>query len=229
MFDAIIFDKDGTLFDFQATWSALAEALLDTLSKGDGALRRHLGSIIGFESGVGFLPSSVMIAGTTEECAAILSNSVDQSIAEIEDLLNRLGEDTAQVAVPHLNATIETLRDFHVLGVVTNDSEAPARAHLASVQIAQHFAFVAGYDSGFGSKPEPGQLLAFCQATGTAPDRTAMVGDSLHDLHAGRAAGMATIGVLTGVAEAAELAGHADVVLPDISHIPDWIAAQRRA
>ena len=51
-----------------------------------------------------------------------------------------------------------------------------------------------------------------------------MVGDSLHDLQSGRAAGMVTIAVLTGVADTSELAPFADVVLPDISHIPAWLA-----
>ena len=51
-----------------------------------------------------------------------------------------------------------------------------------------------------------------------------MVGDSRHDLIAGRAAGMRTIGVLTGMARAEDLADLADVVLPDIGHIPVWLA-----
>ena len=85
------------------------------------------------------------------------------------------------------------------------------------------FAFVAGCDSGHGAKPDPDPLLAFCKTAGVAPGRTAMVGDSLHDLEAGAAAGMQRIGVLTGMALREELAPHADVVLPDIGHIPAWI------
>jgi phosphoglycolate phosphatase len=50
-----------------------------------------------------------------------------------------------------------------------------------------------------------------------------MIGDSLHDLHAGRAAGMAVMGVLTGPATEAELAPHADVVLPSIAALPAWL------
>jgi phosphoglycolate phosphatase len=50
-----------------------------------------------------------------------------------------------------------------------------------------------------------------------------MVGDSLHDLVAGAAAGMQRIGVLTGMARYEDLAPHADVVLPDIGHIPAWL------
>ena len=109
------------------------------------------------------------------------------------------------------------------LGLATNDAEAPARAHLAQAGIAAEFEFIAGFDSGHGGKPAPGQLLAFARATGLAPGRIAMVGDSAHDLEAGRRAGMRTIGVLTGVAVAADLAPLADVILPDIGHIPAFL------
>jgi phosphoglycolate phosphatase len=66
--------------------------------------------------------------------------------------------------------------------------------------------------------------LAFADAVQIDPGRVAMVGDSTHDLVAGRAAGMQTIAVLTGVAGADELAPFADVVFPDIGHIVDWLS-----
>ena len=53
--------------------------------------------------------------------------------------------------------------------------------------------------------------------------RIAMVGDSLHDLVAARAAGMHAVAVLTGHADERRLTGHADVVLPDIGYLPGWL------
>ena len=64
---------------------------------------------------------------------------------------------------------------------------------------------------------------AFARQLGLDPARVVMVGDSLHDLQAGRAAGMRTVAVLTGMAGTADLAPHADVVLPDIGHLAGWI------
>jgi hypothetical protein len=49
-------------------------------------------------------------------------------------------------------------------------------------------------------------LDAFCRTTALTPPQVAMIGDSVHDLHSGRAAGMFTIGVLTGPAEHGDLA-----------------------
>jgi phosphoglycolate phosphatase len=66
-------------------------------------------------------------------------------------------------------------------------------------------------------------LLAFSEKAGIAPDAVVMVGDSRHDLSAARAAGMVPVGVLTGAAGAADLADLAEVVLPDIGHLADWL------
>ena len=78
-----------------------------------------------------------------------------------------------------------------------------------------------------GRQARAGQLKAFCAAHGLSPARVAMVGDSTHDLHAGRAAGMKAVAVLTGIARAEALAPEADVVLPDIGHLGDWIDSLR--
>lgn len=86
--------------------------------------------------------------------------------------------------------------------------------------VLQFFDFVAGYDSGYGAKPDPTMLLAFCNDSGIDASQTLMVGDSLFDLLAGCRAGMRTVGVLTGMAEAAELAPYADLVLADIGELP---------
>jgi phosphoglycolate phosphatase len=90
--------------------------------------------------------------------------------------------------------------DGYALGVATNATRSELDAHLDAAGIALAFDFVAGCDSGHGAKPGPGMCLAFAAHLGCAPETVVMVGDSLHDLKAGRAAGMRTVGVLTGLA-----------------------------
>ncbi|MEO0691322.1 MAG: HAD family hydrolase [Pseudomonadota bacterium] len=224
--DGIIFDKDGTLFDFATTWEAWAAAFLLRVCNGDVDRARTLGAAIGFDlDSRTFARDSIVIAGTAGEVAAALSPHLpDLTTAQLLTMLNTEAGAAPQAEAVPLVPFLSGLRARGLtLGVATNDAEAPARSHLDAAGVTALFDFVAGFDSGHGGKPAPGQLLAFCAATGLSPASVLMVGDSLHDLHAGRAAGMRCVAVLTGMATADDLTPHAEVVLPDIGHIPDWL------
>ncbi|MEO1637799.1 MAG: HAD family hydrolase [Pseudomonadota bacterium] len=221
----IVFDKDGTLFDFNATWVAWAESFLLKLAGNDRARARQIGSEIGFDLDQRrFDPHSVVIAGTPEEVEKALRPHFEGNGADVLDLLNAEASQAPQIEAVPLDPLLTelTLRGLR-LGVATNDAIDPAIAHLGEAGVIRHFAFIAGYDSGYGAKPGPGQLHAFCEQTGLGPQEVVMVGDSLHDLHAGQAAGMRTVGVLTGLAEASVLSAYAEVVLPDVGQIPAWL------
>ncbi|MDE9449323.1 HAD family hydrolase [Aliiroseovarius sp. Z3] len=223
--DALLFDKDGTLFLFEATWESWAHAVLMRLTDGDLDRARVIGLDIGYDLDTkSFERNSVVIAGTPFEVVQELRRHVAYSDDALETILNEEAAVAPQVEAVALVPYLQTLRQRGLkIGVATNDAERPARAHLDAAGVTGLFDFISGYDSGHGVKPEPGPCLAFATATGLAPDRVAMVGDSLHDLHAGRAAGMKTIAVLTGLATEDQLAPFADVVLDDIGHIPTWL------
>jgi len=224
-YDGIVFDKDGTLFDFARTWEAWAVAFLRRVADDDAHAVR-LGNAIGFDvAAAQFSRDSVVIAGTPGEVAqAMLSQMPGWNVDAVLAMLNEEAARAPQQEAVPLGPFLDGLRaQGYVLGVATNDAETPARAHLDSAGVTERFDFIAGFDSGFGGKPAAGQLVGFCETTGCAPARCVMVGDSLHDLHAGRAAGFATVGVLTGFASAEELEPFAEVVLPDIGHLSEWL------
>jgi len=223
---AVLFDKDGTLFDFYATWGVWAKNLLLEEAGGDEALAARMGDAIGYDIRTGkFAPDSMVIFDTPPDiAAALLPFFGDETVETLTDRLN-----AAAALVPMVEATplIPLLLELEArglkLGVATNDGEAPARAHLEASGISGMFDFIVGSDSGFGGKPEAGMMRAFADHIGMAGEKIAMVGDSVHDLVAGKTAGMVAVAVLTGVADHDELAPHADVVLPDIGHLPDWL------
>lgn len=223
---AICFDKDGTLFDFATTWEAWAAASVLRLAGRDPSLAAALGARVGFDLATrSFDPGSVVIAGTPDEVAAALGPALPELDRErIVAILDEEAKRAPQSPTVPLEKLLVSLRVRGLsLGVVTNDSEAPARVHIDGEGITDLFDFIAGFDSGHGAKPAPGPLLAFCKAVGVPPTRAVMVGDSLHDLNAGRAAGMRTVGVLTGTATRDTLAPLADVVLQNIGALPDWL------
>ncbi|MFZ5965326.1 HAD family hydrolase [Thalassococcus sp. BH17M4-6] len=224
--DGVLFDKDGTLFDFSATWDVWAAGTLRDLAAGVPGRLRALADAAGYDlESARFRPQSRVIAGTNREAAECLAPELPHlSIAQIEDHLMRSSAEAQLTPVVALAPLLDALRGLGLrLGVMTNDTEFGARAHLGAAAVADRFDFIAGFDSGFGGKPSPAPLLAFARAQALDPARVVMVGDSRHDLTAGRAAGMQCVGVLTGPATAQDLAPLADAVLPDIGHLPDWL------
>lgn len=226
--DGLLFDKDGTLFDFHTTWSHWAGDVIDDLAAGDAGVRARLAGAMHYDLVARqFAPTSPIIAGTNREAAECVASVLPgRAVEEIEIYLMETSATAPQAETVPLDPFLGELAAQGVaLGVMTNDTEHGARAHLGAAGVTAHFDFIAGFDSGFGAKPAPEPCLAFARAMALEPARVAMVGDSTHDLFAGRAAGMQVIGVLTGTATEAELAPHADVVLPDIGHIPGWMTA----
>ncbi len=224
--DGLLFDKDGTLFEFSTTWDTWAIGVIRDLAAGSEERRRDLAREMHFDLEMGqFLPSSPIIAGTNREAAECVARAMPgKPIEEIEIFLMESAALAPLAPAVPLAPFLGSLSEMGlVLGVMTNDAESVALAQLGSAGVRETFDFIAGFDSGYGAKPAPDPLLAFAKHVGLSPARVAMVGDSTHDLMAGRAAGMQTIAVLTGMAEAAELTPYADVVLPDIGHIPDWL------
>ena len=226
-YKAVLFDKDGTLFDFRGTWDVWAADFLPTLCDGDSDALNTLAQAIGFDLSAGsFLPTSMAIAGTNRELSEVMARALERDdVDSLEQHLSKSAANAPLQPVLELAPYLQGLKDEgYKLGVMTNDSEYGAGMHLKNAGVFELFDFVCGSDSGFGAKPDAEPLLAFCSHVKVDPFHTVMLGDSTHDLQAARAAGIAAVGVLTGVARAAELAPHADAVLADIGELPDWFA-----
>ena len=229
----ILFDKDGTLFDFQATWKQVIEAVLDTLAP-DRETWSRMARSGGYDPVRGrFLPGSPVVAGSTGEIALLWAGfRPDLGAAKIERILDDTALDVladpaalfpTAADLPGLLANLRA--DGYALGVATHDSEQGARLQLSAAGAAGAFDFIAGYDSGHGLKPGPGMLLAFAEAMGIPPASGVMVGDSHHDLEVAHSAGAAmAVGVLTGPATREDLAPHADHILPSIEYLPALLA-----
>jgi phosphoglycolate phosphatase len=208
----LLFDKDGTLFDFAQSWGQCMALILGALTEDEGK-QNHLGN-------------SLFIAGTVAETASVMARHLPNHTEKgIIALIRSFAVQSKMVPVVPLVPLMQVFRSLGLkLGVATNDNYDTARSHLSVSGLLPYLDFVAGADSGFGAKPETGMLLAFANEMALEPSHVAMVGDSHHDLLAGRSAGMMTVGILTGIATENELKDLADVVLPDISVLPEWLS-----
>jgi phosphoglycolate phosphatase len=226
--DLVVFDKDGTLLDFHAMWGGWADELGRRL---DGATRRPVAgdvfATIGFDPTTGRVQPGAPLAVATmaeiqEVIAAVVRRWCPSSAAARRAVEAAwFVPDPVATAVPL--ADLDTLLDrIHQSGrtiaLATTDDRAPTSATLEGLGIRDRFAAIACGDDGVGVKPDPRMLLAICEATGTAPERAAIVGDSPADLEMGRAAGAGqVIAVLSGVGAGDQLAPLADVVLPSVA------------
>ena len=226
---AVLFDKDGTLIEIQNTWAPTFHTLMSELAAGDRLKAERLAAAAGFDlEAVRFEADSVLIAGSNDDIAdafaEILGLSDPKALAE--DINARIGA----MSLPHLSPfddlvpALDRLAGHGLaLGIATNDAQASALAQLDALGLTQRFAAVIGFDSGHGAKPSPGMVSGFCAALGLDPQEVVMVGDSLHDMHAGQAAGTRTLAVTTGTVGVEVLAPHADHVAASLSAAIDWI------
>ena len=226
---AVIFDKDGTLFDFQDTWGAWMGKILERLAGTDKVMFENLAQALKYDAETKtILPNSIVIAGTPVEISKVIQRfKSEMSVLDILSLINKEAESAPQTLVTDLKLLTKHLRSQGLkMSVMTNDAERPAQRHLEAVGVLDLFDYVIGSDSGYGAKPDPTPLIALAKKMDVLACDCVMVGDSTHDLIAGRSAGMLTVGVLTGLAKHEELTNLADVVLPDISHLVAWMAGQ---
>ena len=229
----LLFDKDGTLLDFNATWPPIYDRVAMELAAGDAALARRLLEHGGRDPLSGrYRAGSLLAQGNTQEIAEVWGPLLPgwPSDVLIERMDRLFAEEGVEASAPVLDlaAFFARLKARGLkLGVATSDNERAAKAILERFQSLHLLDFLAGYDSGHGVKPTPGMVQGFCQAAGLAPAEVAMVGDNRHDMEMGRRAGCgACIGVLTGTSAAADLKPLATVVLDSIAALEAWLDGQ---
>jgi phosphoglycolate phosphatase len=228
--DLVVFDKDGTLIDFDAMWGGWTLELGRRL---DGATRRPVAgdvfAAIGFDPVSGRIRAGAPLAVATmaelgEVVAAVVRRwcpSVAAARRAVESAWFRPDPVAAAIPTADLPTLFGRLRAAdRLIAVATTDDRAPTDATLRGLGVREHVSALACGDDGVGVKPDPAMVLAICTALRVAPDRVAVVGDTSADLAMGRSADAGrVIGVLTGVGGRAELEPLADAVLGSVGEL----------
>lgn len=182
---AVLFDLDGTLIDS-------IELILNSARYAFGKLERAWISDDAWLAGIG-TPLSAMFSPHARDAA-----DVDRFIAayreyqlEHHDRLVRCYDEVAD--------TIDELRRRgHMLAIVTSKTEALASRGLAHVGIRDRFETIVGCDASSRHKPDPEPVVLALTRLGVTASNAVFVGDSVHDMEAGNAAGVTTIAALWG-------------------------------
>ncbi|MFC5421678.1 HAD family hydrolase [Bosea eneae] len=219
----ILFDKDGTLIDYQASWAPTNLGAGRLAARGDTELAARLLTIAGVDPATGYATSDGLLAsGNTEDVAQAWAEAgAPFGVEDLTEQLDTLFRSAVVAAVPvcDLAALFAALTGRGlVLGIASSDSEAAVLATAERFGLEPHLAFQCGYDSGHGAKPGRGMVDGFCSVTGLPADAVAVVGDSSHDMHMAAAAGAGyRIAVLTGAGSAEVLRPLSHLLLPSIA------------
>ncbi len=232
----ILFDKDGTLVDFQRTWFAIGDRMALEAAGGDRLRANTLLTDAGYDfDAAGFRADSVFAAGTNADIVSLWypNLEVDARANMVRRFDTATAEEGALQAIA-LEGIKETLAALHAagyrLGLCTNDSTGGAEKTLLALGVAQMFDAVYGYDAVANPKPAPDAVLAFCDLTGLKPSEIAMVGDNRHDLEMARAGGAGlAVGVLSGTGTRASLTPLADAILHSVTELPGLLVQRNAA
>ncbi|MFB2602807.1 HAD family hydrolase, partial [Rhizobium phaseoli] len=170
----ILFDKDGTLLDYDESWLPVNRELARIAAEGDPLLADRLLLACGMDPVTGHIvPDSLLAAGNTRQIAeGLVAAGSMVAVGELTIRLDDLFSGAAEFSVPvtDLSGFFARLhRRGFKLGVASSDNERSIRQTAERFGFARYVDYIAGYDSGFGVKPEPGMVLGFCAATGLLP------------------------------------------------------------
>jgi len=215
-YDLVIFDLDGTLIDSKLD---LANSVNFTrLRMGLSELEHRLiFSYIG--DGATMLIRRAMGEGLNE---SHVQRALEIFLSHYrEHLLDNT------TLYPGVAETLEALRRLN-LAVLTNKPLRPTQAILQGLQIHDRFAVVYGGNSFEQKKPHPVGIEQILSDTGTARQRTVMVGDSYIDIQTGRNASVATCGVTYGLASDTLHAPKPDFLIDDLRELSHIIFGKAR-
>jgi len=205
----VVFDLDGTLIDSSRDLASGVNAMLARLAPRHAPLplddvQRFIGD--GARKLVERSLAAVGLQTPLEEAVPLFLAEYGQRLLQATRLY------------PGVLETLDRLRPRQ-LAVLTNKPGGFSRTILEGLGVADRFVRVYGGDD-VPRKPDPAGLLRLLEETGCRADEALMVGDSANDVLTGRAAGVATVGVLGGFDPAGLDAQRPDHLLPGLASLP---------
>ncbi len=224
---AILFDKDGTLIDYDKSWMPLNHKGAMHIAVGNQELAHKMLSNSGWSKEKNTaLPDSILAAGTEIEILECWLELMPDNIKPFQQLSKEIHDlfllEIKNHVVPlvDLHGLFKYLQGLGLkLGVASSDSQQGIEASLGGFNILPMCDFICGYDSGYGIKPTAGMVNGFCQVIDIGPSEVAVIGDNIHDLQMANAAGAMAVGVLTGTSNHEDLSPFADKIINDIDDL----------
>jgi pyrophosphatase PpaX len=192
-FETLLLDFDGTIADSIAL---ILAAYRYAFTEVRGA---PLPDVLWLEGvGTPLISQLEGLAQSPDEVPLLLAAYRRYAIAEHDRLIR---------SFPTMRPSLESFRAAGVpMGVVTSKNRVGLDRGLGALGLQGFFSTLIATDDTEQHKPHPAPVLLALERLGAEAERTLFVGDSLHDLEAGRAAGVRTAAALWGPFTAQQLA-----------------------
>ena len=234
--DAIIFDKDGTLIEFDKFWVNVAEKAIESVLKKLQVVDNFGSEIlqaIGVKDGVTDV-NSILAKGTylqiAQEIHKILTQSGYNFNLEVlaKEVLNGFNDNySAGEVVPttlNLKELLLQLKSQNIrLAIVTTDNEYVTDMCLQKLGVKDLFDRIYTDDGKTPVKPNPYCVYDFCKNFDIDIENVIMVGDTLTDVEFAKNASIKVIGIAKKAQNKLILENVADVVIEDLSLISQII------
>lgn len=236
--DLVVFDKDGTLIEFEPMWGPLAEAWVAVLTRDlDGQAKRDVAQELyrswGFDPVQSrTAPQSPWASATTGQVQTIAASVLYRHGFSWPDADDRARLAPQQVALELPLADLvrpagdvaALLEQLHLAGVqvavITTDHRAETDETLRILGAGHLVDHLVCGDDGLAAKPAPDTLLDALSHLEVEAPRAVVVGDTLPDLlMAERAGAGLKVAVRTGAGDPDLLLAHADIVIDSIDDI----------
>ena len=126
------------------------------------------------------------------------------------------------ILINGVEKAIKILRKRFKLGIISSRGEIGVRRFLRQFSLEQYFDVVVHGQTCTYTKPFPNPLLYAAEKVQVSPENCLMVGDTIVDILAGKAAGMKTAGVLCGFGKLKDLRkATADLIFSSPAELPE--------
>ena len=230
-YQAIIFDKDGTILDFNAFWISVSKGVVNDLIKkfNVNISNKTLLTAIGVFDETSD-PNGVLCKGTYEEIAEIfynilVNNGVKTTFKEINDFTLLSFNDNAKNG--EIKGTCENIDEVFfklkslnvIIALITTDNYFITEKCLKGLKIFKYFDYIYTDDGKITPKPSADAGLNLMEKTGLTKDTILMVGDTITDATFAKNAGFDYIGVAKTKENIDLIKPFAKTVLKDVSYL----------
>ena len=237
---AVIFDKDGTLLDFDACWLKIADYAITDIMEQFNAQDipvDEVMSALGVCNGVTSIMGA-LCCGTYTQIGTIIhnilrkhkhsTNANEVIVATIAAFENNSSKGEIKATCNNIADVLLSLKSHNLkLAVVTTDTHSSTMKHLEKLGIKDLFDAIYTDDGGSTpAKPDPFCINDFCEREGLLRSQVVMVGDTLTDVSFAQNGGINMMGVSKSEANTAILKNKTPIVVPDISYVLDAINQQ---